>query len=319
MRVLLLPSVLLAASAQYLVVAFPECSASGELAHNKFRYAVCPPATTTVDVRCTFDTTTSVYTSQLGPGEIGEAFLELPLWHPGHNTTVTCQVTTAGDATGAGVFTMLAESACPSQDLCTGGDTTTTSTTTARTTTIVTTTTAAPASGKLVVHQKCDDGGVRSSASYTVQVCPPASQNVTDVTCSAADSFTIGAGLVVEREGNLVSGSTVTCRTVNPNIEDGTIEWSVIGICEQGCPAPGAAAVGGEVQNQGSDDTGLDTGIIFAIVGGALGLAALVACCLLRYSAAKAADLDRSKGAVSGKDDSAVEMEQGAGGRVAGS
>mmetsp|Transcript_25772 Transcript_25772/g.66424 ORF Transcript_25772/g.66424 Transcript_25772/m.66424 type:complete len:286 (+) Transcript_25772:111-968(+) len=185
---------------------------------------------------------------------------------------------------------------CPSQDLCTGGDSTTTSTTTASSTTVTTTTTVASASGKLVVHQQCENG-IRASGTYTVQVCPPATQDVTNVTCSAGDSFTIGAGLVVERIAAFVDGNAVTCRTPNPGVADGELEWNMTATCEQGCPVPGAAAaagVGGH--DDSSNDTSLDSEIIFAIIGGALALAALLACGLLRYSAVKAAELERSKG-----------------------
>mmetsp|Transcript_25771 Transcript_25771/g.66419 ORF Transcript_25771/g.66419 Transcript_25771/m.66419 type:complete len:215 (+) Transcript_25771:111-755(+) len=208
---------------------------------------------------------------------------------------------------------------CPSQDLCTGGDSTTTSTTTASSTTVTTTTTVASASGKLVVHQQCENG-IRASGTYTVQVCPPATQDVTNVTCSAGDSFTIGAGLVVERIAAFVDGNAVTCRTPNPGVADGELEWNMTATCEQGCPVPGAAAaagVGGH--DDSSNDTSLDSEIIFAIIGGALALAALLACGLLRYSAVKAAELERSKGAVAVKDDSAIEVGEGVGGRIAGS
>eukprot|EP00451_Oxyrrhis_marina_P032379 CAMPEP_0204371244 /NCGR_PEP_ID=MMETSP0469-20131031/46340_1 /ASSEMBLY_ACC=CAM_ASM_000384 /TAXON_ID=2969 /ORGANISM="Oxyrrhis marina" /LENGTH=297 /DNA_ID=CAMNT_0051361307 /DNA_START=28 /DNA_END=921 /DNA_ORIENTATION=+ len=271
---------------QHLVVAPPECTPSGEMQYFKFRYAVCPAASTTLDVRCTFDQSDAVHNSQLPPGATHEEFLDLSLWQLERNTTVVCEVISASFDVGPGVLLMVSGSSCPSQDLCAPAPTTI-STTIATTTKSSTTTAAivAAAGGQLVVHQKCDNG-VRSSGTYTVQVCPPASQNVTDVTCSAGDSFTIGAGLVVERDGNFVNGSIVMCRTVNSNVEDGTIEWSVTGTCEQGCPAPGAAAVGGDVVDDDEDD-GLDIGIIVACGSSALGFIGLVVFGLRRCSYSK--------------------------------
>mmetsp|Transcript_50934 Transcript_50934/g.115920 ORF Transcript_50934/g.115920 Transcript_50934/m.115920 type:complete len:324 (+) Transcript_50934:64-1035(+) len=293
-------------AAQHLVVGYAECKEGRGLQDYKFRYSVCPPTEESLDVVCSFDTLSVDLYAHIRPGETVTGYLDLALWGKEHNTTVVCRIADPASAITPGVFRLLPGGACPDQDICRGGSTTTTTTTIATTSTEAVT--AAPlVRGALTVEQTCSEGA-RLPGAYRVQVCPPLNINLTQVTCNGQE-FTIPAAGSVDIVGNFAEGETVICTAPYPLVSAGQIEWSTVGPCEQGCPAPGAVASAAVGQLSKAEEAGSDAGVIMGVVGAGIALVLVLAVSILLICSARRAKRYAKKEQALEK--KVVEMEAG--------